>query len=144
MSEREADRDESEQDRGGVCRDSAEREEETRREPSAAGHPDRAARADRYAGRTFAFWGSRKRFLVERGATGAVLRTRYEDGGIGLTNPDELELWLMSGTISPAREEQALPRIENDPGNAGSGVCHVCGEEHDPPDYGTGDGCSFR
>lgn len=48
-------------------------------------------------------------------------------------------------SIAPEPSDPTLaPWIDNDPGQVGSAACAVCGEEHDPPDYGTGDGCSYR
>ncbi len=63
------------------------------------GHPTREQRADRYAGRYFSRPDGSGLFRALRGATGAVLLTIRPDDTQGLTDPDELEALLLSGTL---------------------------------------------
>jgi hypothetical protein len=59
----------------------------------------REQRAGRYAGRYFSRPDGSGLFRALRGATGAVLLTIRPDDTRGLTDPDELEALLLSGTL---------------------------------------------
>ena len=59
----------------------------------------RADQADAYHGRYFSRPNGEGLMRVLRGATGAVLRTIYPDGHMGLTDPDEMDAHLRDGLL---------------------------------------------